>query len=205
MGHVLYQYLGLSIRGNSGRLLFWDPVMHTIISRLSALKIRVLSFGGHLTLLKFDLTSLPVYALSFFKAWLGIISSIESLFKNLFCGGSEDHRKIPWIGWNIVCLRKENGGLGVMRLREFNSSLLGKLCWRMLVDRDGFWYRVLAARYGEEAGSLQAGDQSGSYWWREVARIRDGVGERTERVGSHGRCRERCVMGHPLCFGATGG
>jgi len=38
-----------------------------------------------LTLLKSVLTSLPVYALSFFKAPSGIISSIESLF-NIFFG-----------------------------------------------------------------------------------------------------------------------
>jgi len=81
-----------------------------------------------LTLLKSVMTSLPFYALSFFNALSGIISSIESLFKNFFWGESEDHKKIPWIGWNTVCLRKENGGLGVTRLREFNLYLLGKLC-----------------------------------------------------------------------------
>jgi len=64
-----------------------------------------------------------------------------------------------------------------MRLKEFNLSLLGKWCWRMLVDRVGFWYRVLVARYGEAARSLEVGGRSCSYWWREVARIRDGVGE----------------------------
>jgi len=47
----------------------------------------------------------------------------------------------------------------------------------MLVDRGGFWYRVLAARYGEEAGKLEVGGRSGSFWWREVAKIRDGVGD----------------------------
>jgi len=46
----------------------------------------------------------------------------------------------------------------------------------MLIDRGGFWYRVLAARYGEEVGRLEVGGQSASFWWREVARIRDGVG-----------------------------
>ncbi|XP_039688673.1 uncharacterized protein [Medicago truncatula] len=44
---------------------------------------------------------------------------------------------------------REFGGLGVRRLKEFNLALLGKWCWRMLVDRSGFWYRVLVARYGE--------------------------------------------------------
>ncbi|MCI51565.1 cytochrome P450, partial [Trifolium medium] len=46
----------------------------------------------------------------------------------------------------------EYGGLGVRQLREFNIALLGKWCWRMLVDRGGLWFRVLAARYETERG-----------------------------------------------------
>jgi len=63
----------------------------------------------------------------------------------------------------------------VRKLNEFNLALLGKWCWVMLVDRGGFWYRVLVARYGEEAGRLEVGGRSVSTWWRELAKIRDGV------------------------------
>ena len=54
--------------------------MDTIKSGLSGWQSRFLSFGGRLVLLKFVLTSLPVYALSFFKAPSGILSSIEFIF-----------------------------------------------------------------------------------------------------------------------------
>jgi len=33
------------------------------------------------------------------------------------------------------------------------------------------------ARYGEEAGRSEVGGRSVSSWWREIAKIRDGVGE----------------------------
>jgi hypothetical protein len=46
----------------------------------------------------------------------------------------------------------------------------------MFVDRGGLWYRVLAARYGEERGCLREGGRSGSSWWREIVRIREGLG-----------------------------
>ena len=76
------------------------------------------------------------------------------------------------------------------QLREFNLALHGKLCWRMLVDRGGFWYRVLVARYGEEVRRLEVGGRSVSSWWREMVKIRDGVagavggwfGERMSKV-----------------------
>ena len=77
---IPFVYLGLSIGGNPRRLAFWDPILHTINSRLSGWKSRFRSFGGRLIILKSVMTSLPVYALSFFKAPSCIISSIESIF-----------------------------------------------------------------------------------------------------------------------------
>lgn len=64
----------------------------------------------------------------------------------------------------------------------------------MLVDRGGFWYRVLASRYGEKAGRLVVGGRSGSSWWREIVKIRDGevgddggwFGERVSKVVGDG-------------------
>jgi len=169
-------YLGIPIGGDSKKLSFWKPVIDRIVARLSMWNNKFLSFGGRLILLKFVLSSLPVYFLSFFKAPAGIISSIESIFKRFFWGGSEDSRKIAWINWDSVCVPKENGGLGVRRLGEFNLSLLGKWCWRLLVDKERLWYRVLKARYGEEGGRLKEGGNHCSLWWRRMCEVRCGAG-----------------------------
>jgi hypothetical protein len=121
-------------------------------------KSRFLSFGGRLILLKSVATSVAIYTLSFFKASSGIISFIESLLYNFFWVGVRILEKsIGLIGKLFVCV-KEYGWLGVRQLREFNIALLGKWCWRMLVDRGGLWCReLLAARYGAEKGHLREG------------------------------------------------
>jgi len=52
MGKVPFLYFGLPIGGDIKRLLFWEPVLNSIKSRLSGWKSRFLSFGGGLILFK---------------------------------------------------------------------------------------------------------------------------------------------------------
>ena len=99
VGAIPFMYLGLPIDGNASRMDFWEPLINRINSRLLGWISRYLSLGGRLVLLKFVMSSLPVYALSFFKASSGIISSIESILNNFFFfeGGSVDLMKIIWV------------------------------------------------------------------------------------------------------------
>jgi len=75
------------------------------------------------------------------------------------------------VDWNTVCLKKEVGGLGVRRIREFNNVLLGKWCWRLLTEKNSLWYRVLTGRYIEEGGCVLDGGRDASAWWRVIAAL----------------------------------
>ena len=63
-----------------------------------------------------------------------------------------------------MCLPVNRGGLGFQRLGEFNISLLGKWCWRLMVDKGGLWYRVLKAQYGEVGDRIREGGRNDSRW-----------------------------------------
>ncbi|GAU10361.1 hypothetical protein TSUD_422740, partial [Trifolium subterraneum] len=175
-GSLPFLYLGLPIGGDSRRLNFWYPLVDRIRKRLSGWKCKNLSFGGRLILLKSVLSSIPVYFLSFFKAPAGIISSLDSIFCKFFWGGSEDSRKLSWIKWETVCSRRECGGLGVKRLKEFNCALLGKWIWRVLEEKDRLWCLVIKARYGQEGERVRFAEGVGSTWWRSVNHVRSGGG-----------------------------
>jgi len=92
-GNLPFVYLGLPIGGDVRRLSFWDPIIHRIKTRLSGWKAKHLFFYGRLVLLKSVLSSMPVYALSFFKAPSGIVSSIESILNCFFWGGVTTTKK----------------------------------------------------------------------------------------------------------------
>jgi len=59
---------------------------------------------------------------------------------------------------DTLYLHRENEGLGVRRLKEFNLSLFGKWVWRMMEERGSLWYNVLCGKYGEEGGTVMC-------WW----------------------------------------
>ncbi|GAU49405.1 hypothetical protein TSUD_92510 [Trifolium subterraneum] len=134
VGKVPFMYLGLPVGGDPRRLSFWEPVVSSIRTRLSRWKNRLLSFGGRLILLKSVLTSLHVYALSFFKAPSG-----------------QDH-----------------GGLGVRQLREFNTTLLGKWCWRMLVDKGGMWEGAVGGEWFVESIERRVGNDADTSFWSDL-------------------------------------
>jgi len=73
-------------------------------------------------------------------------------------------------------LKKENRGLGLKRLREFNISLLGKWVWRVLEERESLGNVVLRAKYGESGGRVRFCEGVGSIWWCHLNQIRSGVG-----------------------------
>ena len=55
----------------------------------------------------------------------------------------ESSKKIHWVGWQKVTKPKEEGGLGLQSAKGRNTALLAKLNWRLNVEKEALWARVL--------------------------------------------------------------
>ena len=77
-------YLGLPLRANPGSKCLWNPVVQKIEQRLAPWKMKFLSKGGKLVLIKAALSSVPTYFMSVFKMPVGIANKIEKLQRNFF-------------------------------------------------------------------------------------------------------------------------
>ncbi|GAU24552.1 hypothetical protein TSUD_148930 [Trifolium subterraneum] len=158
--HTLQGFKNHRDRGDLRRLGFWEPVLTRIKNRLSEWKSCFLSFGGRLILLKSVLTSIPVYALSFFIAPSCIISSIDFFFGSV---------------GKTICSRKEYGGLGVRVLaarygtgrgRVIEGGVNGSSWWREIVNiLEGRGY-IGGGRFGD-CVSENVGDGSGTLFWTD--------------------------------------
>ncbi|KAK2662349.1 hypothetical protein Ddye_000923 [Dipteronia dyeriana] len=70
-------FMGFLLRGRPGSKAFWDPLVDKIEKRLAPWKMKFLSKGGRLVLIKAVISSIPTYFLSVFK----IPVSVETLLK----------------------------------------------------------------------------------------------------------------------------
>nr|GFA43666.1 RNA-directed DNA polymerase, eukaryota [Tanacetum cinerariifolium] len=132
------------------RITSWDDVISKVSSRFSKWKLKLLSIGGRLSLLKSVLTLIPLYHLSIFKVPIGVLNQLESIRQNFFYGVDGSDRKLAWIGWNMVLTSKKNGGLGVSSFFAHNRALLFKWVWRFLTDGSSFWTRFIKAIFGNK-------------------------------------------------------
>ncbi|GJR11897.1 RNA-directed DNA polymerase, eukaryota [Tanacetum coccineum] len=148
-----FSYLGVNVGGNMSRIASWDGILSKVLKRLSKWKMKVLSAGGRLTLLKSVLGATPLYYMSLYIAPKQVIKKLESIRSHFFNGAEPTVRKISLFKWENVLAAKEMGGLGVSSFFALNRALIFKWVWRFRTQGNSTWVRVIKALHGE-AGNL---------------------------------------------------
>ncbi|WJZ87673.1 hypothetical protein VitviT2T_007039 [Vitis vinifera] len=98
IGSLPTSYLGLPLGASYKSPRVWDAVEERFRKRLSLWKRQYLSKGGHLTLLKSTLSSLPTYFLSRFVIPKRVCARLEKIQKDFLWGGGALENK-PHLGF----------------------------------------------------------------------------------------------------------
>ncbi|GKC04288.1 RNA-directed DNA polymerase, eukaryota [Tanacetum coccineum] len=165
--HHQFRYLGVMVGECMSRRSAWDGLVHKLHSRLSKWKVKTLSIGGRLTLLKSVLGASPLYNMSIFKIPKGVLKDMEAIRSKFFNGADSSERKITWIAWVKVLAAKKNGGLGVSSFFALNRALLLKWVWRFLSQDGSLWFKVIRVLYGD---SLVSHPCNQAFIWCSILR-----------------------------------
>ncbi|GJV21347.1 hypothetical protein Tco_1370367 [Tanacetum coccineum] len=148
-----FRYLGVMVGECMSRHKAWADTVLKLRSRLSKWKVKTLSIGGRLTLLKSVLGASPLYSMSIFKIPRGVLKIMEAIRNRFFNGVDPLDKKITWAAWDNLFASKKNGGLGVSSFHAHNRALLLKWVWRFVSQDGSLWFRVIRALYGSSIGS----------------------------------------------------
>ncbi|GJY98752.1 RNA-directed DNA polymerase, eukaryota, reverse transcriptase zinc-binding domain protein [Tanacetum coccineum] len=146
---------------------------HKIRRRLSRWKMKMLSIGGRLMLIKSVLGSMPIFHMSMFKVPAGVIQILESLRSKFFNGHESSGKKASWVQWKKALAPKDNGGLGIFSLYALNRGLIFKWVWRFLAHEPTLWSRVIKAIHGAN-GKIDeiSGKGANSCWINIIKEVR---------------------------------
>ncbi|RVW49339.1 LINE-1 reverse transcriptase-like [Vitis vinifera] len=86
---------------------------------------------------------------------------LEKIQRDFLWGGGALEQRPHLVRWNLVCLEKKKGGLGVRNLALMNKALLGKWNWRFATEREVLWKKVISHKYGVERGVGVLGPKEG--------------------------------------------
>ncbi|GJU80207.1 RNA-directed DNA polymerase, eukaryota [Tanacetum coccineum] len=165
-----FNCLGVKVGAPSSKNCSCDEVLAKISTRLSKWKIKTLSIGGCLTLIKSFLTSLPLYHMSIYKVPIGVLNRMESIRRRFFNGADNNERKISMIGWQKVLASKKKGGLRISSLFALNRALLFKWIWRFISHGTSLWFRFIKAMYGDRGALDNPCVVSRSSLWYNIIR-----------------------------------
>ncbi|GJY29993.1 putative RNA-directed DNA polymerase, eukaryota, reverse transcriptase zinc-binding domain protein [Tanacetum coccineum] len=172
-GRLPVKYLGVPLV--SSRLMVRDckELVEKVQSRVQDWKNKSLSIAGRLQLIRSVVGSMHIFWASVFVIPTRVLLDIEQIMRNfLWCPGTSSKGKAK-VAWEVVCLPKNEGGLGVRRLDHFNSALMVSHIWKLLSLKESLWVKWIHA-YKLKGRSFWEVPLRGnmSWGWRKILQLR---------------------------------
>ncbi|GJW19963.1 hypothetical protein Tco_0027399 [Tanacetum coccineum] len=165
-------YKGLKINIHKSKLAGIGVSKENIdfAATLSKWNLKSLSIGGRYTLIKYVLTSIPIYHLSLFKVPAGILKEMESFRRNFFNEMDRSKKKMVWIRWEKLLASKKNRGLGISSFFATNRALLFKWMWRFITQGSSLWSNFIKAIHGDKGAIDNPNSSSRTSIWLDLIR-----------------------------------
>jgi hypothetical protein len=126
----------------------------------------MLAMGGKVSLINSSLSSIPlIYMLSFYRVPKGPLGRMNMHRSRFLWEEEKGKKKYHLVGWDIVCLPKDQDGLGILNLNLMNISLLAKWFWN-LFNEDGVWQRIFRLKYlsSKTFGHVESKPRYSHFW-----------------------------------------
>lgn len=173
--HFPTTYLGMPLSITKPRKEAFIPLIEKIERKLGGWKGKMISRGGRLQLVQSVLSTVPVYHMSCFCLPQWVILRIDKirrafLWAKPITGGSG----ISLTNWEMACIAKPWGGLGISNLYYFNISVLLRWWWKAYFDKGCLWTVTirLLRRRGAPHHETNIWLMTGSFFWNQLQKIK---------------------------------
>ena len=132
-------YLGLPLLTRQMQKEDYQVLIEKIKMCISLWTSRFLPMAGRLQLIKSVLLSIVNFWMTGFTLSGQFIKEINSLCSAFLWSGPSLNVKKAKVSWDVVCLPKKEGGLGLRSLKAMNKVLTLNLLWRLTSSQPSLW------------------------------------------------------------------
>lgn len=180
------------------------PLVQKLQLEFDSWKRLLLFKASTLTTIKSIIQAIHLHLMSCLRIPQTICLCIEKWIRKFYWGGCQVNRKVHWVGWDTLCIRKMDGGHGLRKIFIFNKALFAKQWWTLIINPNSLLARLFKAFYYPNSFFLEAniGGKPFPYWrgpvWgRDLLQL--GLGWRIEDGSQVSMRKDNWVPGS-TCF-----
>ncbi|KAG7536677.1 Reverse transcriptase domain [Arabidopsis suecica] len=167
------RYLGLPLMHRKLKICEYEPLLDQLIGKFRGWAMKSLSFAGRTQLFSSVISGTVNFWISAFILPKTCIKKIESLCSRFLWSGTIDGSEGAKVAWSTVCLPKKEGGLGLRRFSQWNSTLCLRFIWLLFSDSGSLW-AMWHKYHNIKSNSLWEISESprDSWTWKAILRLR---------------------------------
>ena len=146
-GSLPFTCLGLPLSIERPKIYEFMPLVSKCERRLGDLS-SFLNQAGRLQLVNAIFSALSSFYMCSLMLPKGVIKQIDKFRKHCLWRGSDINAKIPpKAAWELVCVPKSKGGLGVIDIEKQNKALMMKYLYKFFNKLDISWVNLVRGKH----------------------------------------------------------
>ena len=167
----LGKYMGFPLLISRPKKNDFSFIVDKLRHRLASWKGKLLNKVGRLILAKLVLFSISIYSMQTFRLPTSICDDVDKTTRSFIWSKNNMDRGLHLINWETVIASLSTGGLGLRKARQVNTSLLGKLVWGLLHEKNKLCVQILTHKYLGQANVFNAVcSVSSSPIWKAISK-----------------------------------
>ncbi|KAM6587484.1 hypothetical protein CsatA_010089 [Cannabis sativa] len=169
-----FTYLGIPICSGKISGKECELLVEKMTARIKSWSSRNLSFAGRITLINSVLIAIQAYWSQMMVLPKKVVRAIETVCRAFLWKGQAMFNGPGAVAWENICQPKKAGGLGIIKIEEWNKAATCKYIWAISNKRDSLWQRWIHSVYLKDqdwwnyTASIHA-----SWYWKKLVAIKE--------------------------------
>ena len=135
------KYLGMPLISKRSTTADYDYLVEKLTNRIHSWFARNLSYTARLQLVNSVLISITNYWSQTVILPKRVLNQIKAPCRFYLWLGETESNSPGNVSWEKVCRPKQEGGLGIRNLQQWNLAAVGKIAWHISFKKDSLWIK----------------------------------------------------------------